>query len=82
MKEPEIVSATQEELDEILLRTKPHLSQQQYKLLEGVLSTFLYVMLKLQNARSSIKRLRGMLFGDKTEHKSNLLGAVLEGGVE
>ena len=82
MKEPEIVSATQEELDEILVRTKPHLSQQQYKLLEGVLSTFLYVMLKLQNARSSIKRLRGMLFGDKTEHKSNLLGAVLEGGVE
>ena len=39
MKEPELVTATQEELDEILLRARPALSDQQYRLLEGVLAT-------------------------------------------
>lgn len=73
MKEPELVTATQEELDEILRRAKPALSVQQYKLLEGVLTTFVYVMLKLQNAKTSIKRFQRMLFGHRTELKHNVL---------
>ncbi|MBK6787728.1 MAG: hypothetical protein IPG77_08780 [Betaproteobacteria bacterium] len=73
MKEPELVTATQEELDEILLRARPALSDQQYRLLEGVLATFVYVMLKLQNAKTSIKRFQRMLFGHRTEHKRNVL---------
>ena len=39
MKEPEFVTATQQELDEILLRAKPALLERQYRLLEGVLTT-------------------------------------------
>lgn len=73
MKEPELVTASQEELDEILLRARPALSEQQYRLLEGVLATFVYVMLKLQNAKTSIKRFQRMLFGHRTEHKRNVL---------
>jgi transposase len=73
MKEPELVTATQEELDEILQRARPALSDQQYRLLEGVLATFVYVMLKLQNAKTSIKRFQRMLFGHRTEHKRNVL---------
>lgn len=73
MKEPELVTATQEELDEILQRARPALSHQQYQLLEGVLTTFVYVMLKLQNAKTSIKRFQRMLFGHRTEHKRNVL---------
>lgn len=73
MKEPELVTATQEELDEILQRARPALSDPQYRLLEGVLSTFVYVMLKLQNTKTSIKRFRRMLFGHSTEHKRNVL---------
>ena len=73
MKEPELVTATQEELDEILRRARPALSQSQYRLLEGVLATFVYVMLKLQNAKTSIKRFQRMLFGHRTEHKRNVL---------
>jgi transposase len=73
MKEPELVTATQEELDEILQHAKPSLSEQQYRLLEGVLCTFVYVMLKLQNAKTSIKRFQRMLFGHRTEHKRNVL---------
>ena len=73
MKEPELVTATQEELDEILRHAKPALSDQQFRLLEGVLATFVYVMLKLQNAKTSIKRFQRMLFGHSTEHKRNVL---------
>jgi transposase len=73
MKEPELVTATQEELDEILRRARPALSEPEYRLLEGVLATFMYVMLKLQNAKTSIKRFRRMLFGHSTEHKRNVL---------
>lgn len=73
MKEPELVTATQQELDEILQHARPALSDQQYRLLEGVLTTFVYVMLKLQDAKSSIKRFQRMLFGGRTEHKRNVL---------
>jgi hypothetical protein len=37
MKPPELVSATQEELDDILVLTKQTLPAKQYQLLEGVL---------------------------------------------
>jgi transposase len=77
MKEPELVTATQQELDEILQRARPALSDQQYRLLEGVLATFVYVMLKLQNAKTSIKRFQRMLFGHRTEHKRNVLEHVM-----
>ena len=73
MKEPELVTASQAEFDEILHRAKPALSEQQYRLLEGVLGTFVFVMLKMQNAKTSIKRLQQMLFGARTELKRNVL---------
>lgn len=72
MKPPELVSATQEELDEILALTKKTLPAKQYQLLEGVLGTFVYVMRALQNAKTSVKRFRQMLFGTKTESKHKL----------
>ena len=58
MKEPELVSATQDELDEILQLARTSFPDKQYQLLEGVLGTNVYVMLKLQNAKSSIKSKR------------------------
>ena len=72
MKPPELVSATQEELDEILALTKKTLPAKQYQLLEGVLTTFVYVMRALQNAKTSLKRFRQMLFGARTESKEKL----------
>ncbi|MEJ8827056.1 Druantia anti-phage system protein DruA [Variovorax humicola] len=56
VKEPEFVTATQQELDEILLRAKPALLEQQYRLLEGVLTTFVFEMLKLQHAKTTSAR--------------------------
>ena len=73
MKEPQLVSATREELDEILALAKTSFPRKHYELLEGVLGTFVFVMLKLQNAKTSIKRFQRMLFGARTEHKRNVL---------
>ena len=75
MKEPELVSATQQELDEILALAKTSFPHKHYQLLEGVLGTFVFVMLRLQNAKTSIRRLQRMIFGARTEHKRNVLEA-------
>ncbi len=63
------------------MRAKPALSEQQYRLLEGVLATFVFVMLKLQNAKTSIKRFQRMLFGARTEHKRNVIEVAAVGAV-
>ena len=73
MKEPEFVTATQEELDELLMLARTSFPTKQHELLKGVLATFVYVMLKLQNAKTSIKRFQRMLFGGRTEHTRNVL---------
>ena len=75
MKRPEIVNATPAQIDKLLARAKPSFPPEQYELLAQVLATFVYVMQALQNAKSSIKRLRQMLFGAPTESKRNLLKA-------
>jgi transposase len=79
MKEPELVTATQEELDELLRLARTSFPTRQYELLEGVLGTFVYVMLKLQNAKTSIKRFQRMLFGGRTEHKGKVLECAAGG---
>ena len=60
MKRPELANATQAELDELLTlaKTKTAFSAEHYELLERVLGTFVYVMLSLQNAKTSIRRFR------------------------
>lgn len=73
MKRPELVNATQAELNELLSLAKTTFPTRQYELLEGVLGTFVYVMQALQNAKTSIKRFRQMLFGARTESKRNVL---------
>jgi len=73
MKRPALVNATQAQLDELLALAKTTFPTAQYQLLEGVLGTFVYVMQALQNAQTSVKRFRQMLFGARTESKRNVL---------
>lgn len=73
MKPPEFIGATQEQLDEILALAMMTFPTQQYELLKGVFATFFYVMQSLQNAKTSIKRFRQMLFGASTESARNLI---------
>jgi hypothetical protein len=76
MKPGEIVEITQAELDELLRVAKTSLPTELYGRLEQVLQTFAYVMVSLQNAKTSIKRLRQMLFGARTEHKRHVLAKI------
>jgi hypothetical protein len=76
MKTPELVTATQAELDEILALARAAFPARQYQLLEAILGTFTFVMQALQNARTSLKRFRKMLFGARTESKANVLGEL------
>ena len=62
-----------ETLDELLTLVRTSFPTKQYELLAGVLATFVYVMRKLQNAKTSITRFQRMLFGHRTEHKRNVL---------
>jgi len=73
MKSPELINATEADLDELLALAKSTFPQEQYQLLEGVFGTFVHLMRGLQNAKTSIKRLRQMLFGASTEHKRTRL---------
>jgi transposase len=77
MKTPNLIAATQAELDEILALARAAFPPRQYQLLEAILGTFAYVMAALQNARTSIKRFRQMLFGTRTESRANVLGVAV-----
>ncbi len=80
MKPPELVSATQAQLDELLaLARAASFPQAQYDLLAGVLGTFIYVMHALQDAKTSLKRFRQMLFGKRTESTANVLKRIGSG---
>jgi len=72
MEDPELITATQEQLDEILARCRGALTPKDFHLLQGVLSTFVFLTLKLQNARTSIGRLKKLLFGPRTERLSDI----------
>lgn len=74
MTQHKLVGATQAQLDALLALAKPNFPSEQYALLQDVFSTFSYVMRALQNAKTSLKRFRQMLFGAKTESKDKLLG--------
>ena len=74
MKQPILVTVTQAEIDALLALAQPTFPPAQYKLLQDVFATFTYVMRALQNAKTSLKRFRQMLFGAKTESKENVLG--------
>ena len=76
MKKPQLVDATQEQLDGLLALAKVAFPQPQYELLERVLETFVYVMQALQNAKTSLTRFRHMLFGKRTENKRGILKEI------
>jgi len=80
MKKPEIISVTQVQLDTMLVLAKPTFAPDQYELLKAVFETYAYVMRALQNAKTSLKRFRQMLFGAKTESKDKVLAGTPDAG--
>jgi len=79
MKEPKLVTATQEDFDDILnLAKAASFPAHRYQLLEDVLSAYTYVTQKLQDTKLSLSRFRQMLFGKRTEKAGNLLKKPVE----
>ena len=72
MTQPELVGATQAQIDELLELAKLTFPTEKFKLLNEILTTFSFVMLALQNARTTLRRFRQMLFGASTESARNL----------
>jgi hypothetical protein len=77
MKAPKVVNATQADLDEILVLAKASFPSRQYDLLEAILGMFAYLMQALQNAKTSIARLRKLVFGARTERKATVLEGLV-----
>ena len=63
------------ELGAIVERTKAALSSEEHLKLKASMDTLVFLMAELQAKRTSIDRLRRMLFGAKTEKTSQVLGA-------
>jgi hypothetical protein len=54
MTKPVFINVTEQELDALLAQAKPTFSVEQYRLLEGVLGNFSYLMRAVQNAKCSL----------------------------
>lgn len=68
MTQPKIIEASQAQLDELVaLAVAASFPQPQLELLKHTLKTFVVMTLALQNVRTSVKKLRHMLFGSGTE---------------
>jgi hypothetical protein len=76
------VEVSQDRIDGLLaLAAAAPFPPQEYDLLKFMLGTFLDLVTALQKARTSVKRLRGMLFGTSTESKANIEKAAGEAAV-
>jgi transposase len=75
-KEPKISLQDLEmsQLEALLLKLQPLLEPAEFQLLDRVIVTFLLVLEWLQKKNISLRRLRRMIFGPKTEASRNLLG--------
>src|SRR5437867_13059905 len=69
----ERVELNMEELKEILERAKGALSGEDYKKLLQAVETLGFLTSELEDKRTTIKRLRELLFGSKTEKTSKVL---------
>jgi hypothetical protein len=61
------------QLEELLARVRPRLSQDEYRLIEGLVRTFLWIRQSWQKKTLSIGRLLRMVFGSRTESSKKLL---------
>lgn len=66
-KGPEIVQLSTAELEQLLAEVRPQLSPGNYRLIESLLRTLVWIMGLLEQKETTIARLRRLIFGEKTE---------------
>lgn len=64
---PPVIELTPEECDAILSQAKARLDAAVYEKIAGLIRSYLWVLAQLEAKRTSLRRLRRMLFGAKTE---------------
>lgn len=67
------VSVNQENLNEVLGRAKAALEKEDYELLKGVADTLAYLTRVAEDKDTTIRQLRSLLFGAKTERTRDVL---------
>ena len=74
MKPPEIATLSSAQLEQLLLELKTLLPPQTYQLVESLLRTLQWLLGVIEQKTASLRRLRRILFADKTEKAINLFG--------
>jgi transposase len=78
---PTIIELDMGELEELLRRAEERLDEKDYGLIKAVIESYAYLTELVGNKDTTIRRLRQMLFGAKTEKTAAVL-ASLEDGAE
>jgi transposase len=71
-KPPKHIEVEEADLESILDCVKPHVTSSQYKILERLIGTFIWLQFVVRERSISIARLSQMFFGKKTESLKNL----------
>lgn len=71
-KAPEIIHLSAAQLEELLTTLRTQLAPEIYRLLESLLLTLQWIMGLLEQKKTTIARLRRLIFGEKTEKTRNL----------
>jgi len=71
-KAPEIIHLSAAQLEELLVTLRTQLAPATYLLVESLLLTLQWIMALLEQKKTTIARLRRLIFGEKTEKTRNL----------
>jgi transposase len=75
---PEIVEVNHTQLEEVLRRVDQALDEKDTKLIRAVFESYVYVADLVEDKNTSIRRLRQLLFGARTEKTSTVTGRETE----
>ncbi len=73
MKPPKRINLTPEQIEALLGRMKAALSDGDYRIIKAIVDTYIFLHRILEQKTTSIKRLRQMIFGSKSEKTKDVL---------
>jgi hypothetical protein len=77
-KAPEIVTVDSRQLDELLRRVDQSLDEKDSELIRAVFRSYAYVTDLVEDKNTSIRRLRQLFFGARTEKTKTVVGDTVE----
>src|SRR6516225_5636172 len=74
----EIVAVSPTQLEEVLRRVEQALTEEDAKLIRAVFQSYVYVTDLVEDKNTSIRRLRQLFFGARTEKTKTVVGRTVE----